>query len=284
MTLKKCSQPSKKCMGGFCACTLVCLDKAKEGYDSARKKWDDKKGDVSTSQKVCGCCSLCCLVPCVAGLACEMAGSICFLGAPMSSMCAMACTVVDNQIAPCGEFCYYYVDPAGKMTCKEKVNCGLSPSEKMLRLEKQALLDNAGVQCFKPRETCREACFYLCTGYPKDCAKYALAPITASCDMFEMGFDICSVAMDIMPACSADVAIPTKKPDWLKDLSKVSPGEEAPKSETMERGKLTEKRFNEVKEKLKNVMVAKEALDKAKKDAENESKVCRFLKNKSVYW
>ena len=80
MTLKKCTQPSKRCMGGCCACGLVCLEKAKEGYDSAKEKWDDKKGDLSTSQKVCGCCGLCCLVPCVADLACTMASGICFFG------------------------------------------------------------------------------------------------------------------------------------------------------------------------------------------------------------
>ena len=80
------------------------------------------------------------------------AASATFFGVTGAPMCAECATVVDNVVAPCGECCEYEVDKAGKMTCKEKANCGLSPNAKKLRLEKQALLDNAGVRCFRSHQ------------------------------------------------------------------------------------------------------------------------------------
>ena len=51
----------------------------------------------------------------------------------------------------------------------------------------------------------------------------------------------------------------------------------------MKRGKNeSEKKFNKIKERMEEVKVAKEALDKAREDAADESKVCAFLQPSST--
>ena len=111
-------------MAGCCSVGLIGLRKSKGWFITAKDAWNEKDGGMG--KNVMGCCGVCCLAPCVACFAWDMAGCMCMFALTGAPMCAEAATFGDNMCAPCGEFCAY---EKVEMTCKEKVNCGLSAEE-----------------------------------------------------------------------------------------------------------------------------------------------------------
>ena len=76
---------------------------------------------------------------------------------------------------------------------------------------------------------------------------------------------------------------------WLQaklDPSKVAPEvptEMAPANETIERGNMSKDKFEKLEKDFKEVKALKEKADMARDAQGDESKVCLFLKSKTVY-